>query len=131
MSGSITIDYPLPILDYIPLKYHPHIRQAFYADGFKSDHLDCSVHNYHISNDGHLYLVNDPAFESNAQSFKVKIYHHGHMTVSIGIFLDEDRDDVMVYTYDLWIEYDLKFTDGLLVDAKMLLPTKEEINELY
>jgi hypothetical protein len=49
----------------------------------------------------------------------------------MGIYLDPDAPGTKVNTYDLWLKYDLKFTDSLLVSATMLSPTKEEIDDLH
>jgi len=40
-------------------------------------------------------------------------------------------EDDMDLNKRIRLEYDLKFTDSLLVSATMLLPTKEELSELH
>ncbi|MEY4334022.1 MAG: hypothetical protein RLZZ196_2765 [Bacteroidota bacterium] len=135
MYDSITIEYPLPIPSYIPKKYSSIIAQAISTDEFQTKSLDRTLDHYFISNDGHLYLLSNVEFESNEEQTKTKIYQHGHIRVYSGIFLDDYLDTeyptTKVHTFDIWLEYDLKFTDSLLVSATMISPTEEQINELH
>jgi hypothetical protein len=110
MFDYFKIDYPLPIPSYIPRKYVPHILAAFNQDEFQTKDLDCLLDRYYVDNTGRIYS-----------------YIHVHM----GIYLDPDAPGTKVHTYDLWLKYDLKFTDSLLVSATMLSPTKEEIDDLH
>jgi hypothetical protein len=43
------------------------------------------------------------------------------------VYLDEEGFDSKS---KFWLEYDLKFTDGLLVQATMISPTEEELKAI-
>ena len=142
MFDYIYIDFPLPIEDYILSKYKSLIIKSIGEDGFQTKDLDCVLANYYISNDGILYMEELSDFEDEKPRPKIKEYYHGHMKVYTGVYIDdtnlEDWHGIQVRMFGssyknnlINIEYDLKFTDGLLVKAKMIRPTEEEINELY
>lgn len=131
MFDYFKIDYPLPIESYIPKKYVPYIQAAFNQDEFQTKDLDCLLDRYYIDNAGRIYASSLVDFEEDIRSTYEKIYYHGHIEVYMGIYLDQDAPGTKVYTYDLWLKYDLKFTDSLLVSATMLSPTKEEIDDLH
>ena len=127
---SFYIDYPLPIEPWIPASYKSYIYYAFSADGFQSKSMDCFLNDYHIDNNGYLYLEESSSFEEDSKNKKTsKIYFHGHIRVHCPVYLTRDgsRDANMM----LWFEYDLKFTDSLLVEAKMISPKKEDLYELH
>lgn len=129
MYDSFSIDYPLPIESWVPKKYRPIIEHAFAADGFQSKDLDCMLNNYYISNDGHIFLDGHSEFEDTYSAERKQIYYHGHIRVYCLVLLDEESN-----TLDgpvLWFEYDLKFTDSLLVSAIMVCPKKEDVDELH
>jgi hypothetical protein len=131
MFDYFKIDYPLPIESYVPRKYVPHILAAFSQDEFQTKDMDCVLDRYYIDNAGRIYVSNLIDFEEDIRSTYEKIYYHGHIQVHMGIYLDPDAFGTKVNTYDLWLNYDLKFTDSLLVSATMLSPTKEEIDDLH
>ena len=130
MFDYFTIDYPLPIEPWIPASYKSNIYYAFSADGFRSKSIECSSDSYYIDNNGYLYLEKSSSFEEDLKNKKTsKMYFHGHIKVHCPVYLtkDESRDPKMM----LWFEYDLKFTDSLLVQAKMISPKKEDLYELH
>ena len=135
MFDYISVEYPLPVADYVPDKYRSIIRQAASIDEFQTKDLSCTLSNYFISNDGCLFTMSNPDFESDELPVKNKIYQHGHIKIYNGIFLDDylenEQSETKVHTFDIWLEYDLKFTDSLLVSATMISPTEEQIHELY
>ena len=131
MFDYFKIDYPLPIASYIPKKYVPYILAAFKQDEFQTKDLDCLLDRYYIDNAGRIYASHLVDFEEDERSTYEKIYYHGHIQVHMGIYLDPDDAGTMVHTYDLWLKYDLKFADSLLVSATIISPTEEEINELH
>jgi len=131
MFDYLKIDYPLPIESYVPRKYVPHILAAFSQDEFQTKDMDCVLDRYYIDNAGRIYVSNLIDFEEDIRSTYEKIYYHGHIQVHMGVYLDPDAPGTKVNTYDLWLNYDLKFTDSLLVSATMLSPTKEEIDDLH
>jgi hypothetical protein len=131
MFDYFKIDYPLPIASYIPRKYVPHILASFSQDEFQTKDLDCLLDRYYVDNTGRIHVSNLVDFEEDIRSTYEKIYYHGHIQVHMGIYLDPDAPGTKVHTYDLWLKYDLKFTDSLLVSATMLSPTKEEIDDLH
>lgn len=127
---SFYIDYPLPIEPWIPASYKSYIYYAFSADGFQSKSMGCSLNSYHIDNNGHLYLEETSFFEEQSKNKKnSKIYYHGHIRVCSPVYLTEDGS--IDYNKMLWFEYDLKFTDSLLVKATMISPKKEDLYELH
>lgn len=131
MFDYFKIDYPLPIESYIPKKYAAQILAAFKQNQFQTKNLDCLLDRYYIDNAGRIYSSNLVDFEEHERSIYKRMYHHGHIQVYMGIYLDPDHTGTIVHTYDLWLKYDLKFTDSLLVSATMLSPKKEEVDELH
>lgn len=127
MYDNFMIDYPLPIEQWIPEKYKNYIYYTFSSDGFQCKNLECILNNYFISNDGHIFEDHFD-FQSDKILTRKQIYFHGHIQVHTPVYIEDDdsRQGPM-----LWFEYDLKFTDGLLVKAKMISPTKEDLYELH
>lgn len=125
MYDNFMIDYPLPLEEWIPKKYHSHIHYTFSADGFQSKDLECLMNNYFISNDGRIYL-DEFYFESDKQLDRKTIYYHGHIRVYTSVHLDDlfNQPTGPFSSNKLWFEYDLKFTDSLLVKATMISPAK-------
>jgi|688.fasta_scaffold02087_62 hypothetical protein len=124
MFDYFTIDYPLPIESYIPEKYKSFIYSAINEDGFQTKDLECLLYRYHVDNIGRIFCADFPDFESDEEPVYNKIYQHGHVFISTVVHLDDNGND-------FWLEYDLKFTDSLLVSAKMIHPKEERINELH
>lgn len=129
MYDNFTIEYPLPIEHWVPDKYRSIAYQCFGSDGFQSKDMECLLHYYFISNDGRIFIDKPSSFESDIPYERKQIYFHGHIKVYDLVFLDEDNQEQD--RPRLWFEYDLKFTDGLLVSAIMISPTKEDIDELH
>lgn len=126
MYDNFIVDYPLPVESWLPDKYKSHIYYAIQADGFQSKSLSCALDNYYIDNNGHIYLDEISLFEEPEKRIsRTKIYFHGHIRVYNSIFPDEEDNKKMI-----WLEYDLKFTDGLLVSATMISPKKEDFDTL-
>lgn len=123
MFDYFSIDYPLPIESYIPEKYKPYIYRAMNEDEFQTKSLECLMYRYHVDNIGRLFCAEIPLFESDQEPEFKKVYQHGHVRIYTMVYLDEDDKD-------FWLEYDLKFTDSLLVQATVVHPTKEEIDRL-
>ena len=124
MFDYFTIDYPLPIESYIPEEYKSFIYSAINEDGFQTKDLECLMYRYHVDNIGRIFCADFPDFESDEEPVYNKIYQHGHIHISTVVYLDDNKTD-------FWLEYDLKFTDSLLVSATMIHPTKERIDELH
>lgn len=130
MYDSFYIDYPMPIEPWIPEKYRPYIYYTFASEGFQSKSMHCLMESYHIDNNGYIYLddvfwFEEPPIQKDLQ----KIYYHGHIQVYTPVYLTEDESrDINKM---LWFEYDLKFTNGLLVNATMISPTKEDLYGLH
>jgi hypothetical protein len=129
MFDTIEVDFPLPVASYIESPIKSYISQSIYADGFQSKDLECLMDNYFIDNNGFLYKNGNSMWESpkDIEPLKIKMYYHGHLRVYNMVLLEDDIDEQKT----VWLEYDLKFTDGILVEAKMVRPTKEEIDGLY
>jgi hypothetical protein len=124
LYDNISIEYPLPIESYVPIEYKPYIHQAINEDGFQTKDLACIMCNFHIDNMGRIFLLKIPDFESNEKQTEERVYCHGHVNVYTVVYLEELKKE-------FWLEYDLKFTDSLLVSASMIHPTEEKINELH
>lgn len=142
MFDYIYIDYPLPIADYVPAECRSLILRSIGEEGFQTKDLDCIMANFYISNDGLLYMEELSFFEDESEKPKIKQYYHGHMRVYSLFFTDDSNVEewhgiqvrmagVGYKDNSFMLEYDLKFTDGMLVNATMISPTKEKINELY
>ena len=127
MYDSFAIDYPLPINSYVPDKYRPFILATIDQDNFQSKDLHCYMDSYYIDNRGLLFLEEYSPFDKKPVSVKRdKQYYHGHLRVYNMVYLNDENLDEK-----FWLEYDLKFTDGLLVSATMISPTEEDINGLH
>ena len=127
MYDNFAVSYPLPIESYVPDRYRMFIRSTMDQDNFQSKDLECLLSSYYIDNVGHLYLEDYPPFEDTDFKIKrTKKYFHGHLRIYNSVFLDEEDPKKF-----LWLEYDLKFTDGLLVCATMISPTKEDFDGLH
>lgn len=127
MYDNFSIEYPLPVEMWIPEKYKNYIYHTIHADGFQSQSMDCALLNYFIDNNGHIYIDEISLFDEPEERIKrEKIYFHGHIKVYSLIDLSEDDEKSF-----LWLEYDLKFTDSLLVSATMTSPTKKDFYELH
>lgn len=120
MFDYFTVDYPLPIESYVPKEYRPYIYAAMNEDEFQSKSLECCMFSYHIDNMGRIFQSDMPDFESDEKPQYKKIYQHGHIQIYTMVYLGETDKS-------FWLEYDLKFTDSLLVQATMTHPTKEAI----
>jgi hypothetical protein len=124
MFDYFSIDYPLPIESYVPGEYKPFIYRAINEDEFQTKDFHCLLLRYYVDNIGRIFRSQIPDFESDEEPIYEKIYFHGHIRIYTMVYLDEEGKD-------FWLEYDLKFTDSLLVSATMVHPTKEDIDELY
>ena len=120
MFDYVYVEYPLDIAWYIPEKWSPIIRQELFASGFQTKDLNNTLDTYEISNNGYIFLVERDDFESNHEPKKTKIDYHGYM----GIYMPVEIN----YECEVFVEYKLKFTDGKLVNARMMQPTKEVID---
>jgi len=125
MFDYFKVDYPLPLGSYIPDEYRPYIYATINQDEFQSKDLECILNRYYVDNNGHIF-VDESIFEDSEPAIK-QIYYHGHIKIHAPVFMDDDINSQK----KLWLQYDLKFTDSLLVSAIMISPTKEEIDELH
>jgi hypothetical protein len=124
---TFTIDYPLPINFYVPHKYRSFILATIDQDNFQSKDLHGYMDSYYIDNKGFLYIENHSAFEKDPIAVeRQKQYYHGHLRIYNMVYLDEENLD-----QKFWLEYDLKFTDGILVSATMISPTEEDFHGLH
>lgn len=121
LYDCVYIDYPLHIADYIPEKWRSLARLEIVAGGFQTKDLNKSMESYFIDNCGYLFLV-DNQWEENGPDIHTKINYHGYIYINTKIDIDEEKN--------FSLEYKLKYTDGKLVEAEMISPKKEEINEL-
>jgi hypothetical protein len=126
MFDYFTIDYPLPLESYILTQYRPFINAVIDQDQFQSKDLECCLDKYYIDNNGRLF-IDESSFEDPKPELR-QLYYHGHITVHAYVPMSEDDMDL---NKRIRLEYDLKFTDSLLVSATMLHPTKEELSELH
>lgn len=122
LYDDIYIDYPLDLAGYIPDLWRSITRTEISAGGFQTKDLDNTLGRYHIDNCGSLFLNKKDNWESNEKPVSSRINHHGYINIYSPICIDDKNH--------FWLEYKLKYTDGKLVNAEMLHPTKEEINEL-
>lgn len=126
MFDYFKIDYPLPLESYILSEFRPYVHAVVDQDEFQSKDMDCTLGRYYIDNKGYIYQSSIVEFEDDSEPVLTKIYYHGHINVYTLVPLNEEPGTKKKF----WLEYNLKFTDGLLISAKMISPTKEEINEL-
>ena len=128
LYDTIFIEYPLPIPEYIPSKIRSFIHSTISQDGFQTKDLDQCLEDYYISNDGRFHICNYLNFDSPEISNYDPMYMHGHIEVHTIVRLDEESM-YMTPTNSFRLEYDLKFTDSLLVSATLLSPTIEDIQK--
>lgn len=124
---EIYIDYPLSFPDYFTPELKSIVSYHTSINGFQTKSLQNSMSRYYISNNGTLYLDISSGFST--PNYK-SIYYHGHISVYTYLYLDEELSNVLT-SPNIWIEYDLKFTDSMLVAATLISPSKEEVNELH
>jgi hypothetical protein len=124
MFDYFKIDYPLPLESYILAEYRPFVHAVMNQDEFQSKDLHCTLDRYYIDNNGRIY-IDESTFEEPKPKM-VPIYYHGHIEVYAVVLLEDDINSSKKF----WLRYDLKFTDSLLVSAKMISPTKEDIKSL-
>lgn len=120
MFDYIDVEYPLDVAWYIPEKWAPVIRQECFAGGFQTKDLDNTLDRYEVNNNGYLFLIENNNFEDNKPIKKTRIDYHGYMNIHTPVQIDDQCE--------IWLEYRLKFTDGKLVNARMMQPTKEVID---
>ena len=128
LFDTIFIEYPLPIPEYIPSKIRSFIHSTISQDGFQTKDLDQTLDDYFISNDGKFYSCNYLNFDSSDISSYEPVYIHGHIEVHTVVRLDEESI-YLTPSNSFRLEYDLKFTDSLLVSATLLSPTIEDIKK--
>lgn len=124
---EIYIDYPLPYPVYFNQDLKSLISYHTSINGFQTKSLQNLMSRYYISNNGLLYVDISSGFSS--PEYK-SIYYHGHISVYSLIFLDDELPRILA-SPNIWLEYDLKFTDSMLVAATLISPTKEEVDEFY
>jgi hypothetical protein len=127
MFDYFTIEYPLPLESYVLSKYRSFVHAAVGQDEFQCKDMDCCLDRYLIDNAGRIYKSDLVDFELDERTEFKKIYFHGHINVYSMVYLDEEG---WGSKNKFWLEYDLKFTDGLLVQATMTSPTEEELQVL-
>ena len=128
MFDYFKIDYPLPLALYILAEYRPYVNAVIDQDEFQSKSLECCLTRYYIDNNGHIFIDESSFEDKNFEPAMRQIYYHGHIMVHAFIPLQNWEID---NSRKIWLEYDLKFTDSLLVSATMISPTEEEMNELH
>jgi len=128
LFDTIFIEYPLPIPEYIPSKIKSFIHSTISQDGFQTKDLDQTLDDYFVSNDGRFYSCNYLNFDSPDISSYEPVYIHGHIEVHTVVRLDEESI-YLTPSNSFRLEYDLKFTDSLLVSATLLSPTIEDIKK--
>lgn len=126
LYDTIFIEYPLPIPEYIPSKFRSFIHSTISQDGFQTKDLDQTLDDYFISNDGRFYSCNYLNFDSPEISNYEPMYMHGHIKVHTIVRLDEESIYITP-TNSFRLEYDLKFTDSLLISSTLLSPTIEDM----
>jgi hypothetical protein len=121
MFNDVYIDYPLPLAGYIPDRWKDIARIEISAGGFQTKDLSKDLSSYYIDNCGYLYLDKSD-WEKDEHDLNLKINYHGYILIYAPICINEEKH--------FWLEYKLKYTDGKLVEAEMIHPKKEEIDEL-
>ena len=153
MFDYVKMDSDLVLPDYIPPHMQDLIRiECNREDNFQTKDFDCLLDYYRISADGNLYVnravYGEDKFELlsvNEELFKF----HGMVDIYTSIYLDDSNlidmnesfggepTGIMIRSHnpdrkknDIWLNYSLKFTDGVLVDATLTSPTQKDILDL-
>lgn len=105
----IHIEYQdLPMPKNASEKEIAYIKQSLSADVFQTKDLDDYLNHYLIDQYGKFFKLNVSDFD---QTIGEQQYIHQHITCYNGIDVDQSR---------YWIEYDFKFTDGIVSAVQVL-----------
>ncbi len=109
LYDSIHIEYPnMPMPENASSKEEAFIRQGIYTNTFQTKDLYACLDNYLIDEYGRFFSLNVSDFD---QTIDKQEYIHQHIECYTHIDVDEDR---------YWLNYDIKFTDGILSEVKVL-----------
>ena len=85
------------------------IKQAVYTDSFQTkDLFDPCLYHFLIDEYGRFFSLNVSEFD---QTIDKQEYIHQHIECYMVVNVDDDRH---------WLNYDIKFTDGIVSDIKVL-----------
>ena len=109
------------IPDFVPEKYVPFFKASFERNGFQTKDLENLMCHYMILENGELH---DAGFDyKNAK----KMNYHGVFNMYTLVPLNEEED---VNGKRVFVEYEVKYTDGVLQHIKWISPQKEELQKL-
>lgn len=128
LYDTVFLEYPLDIPNYVPQKVKSIMQMDFAQNGFHTKGLKSDLSTYEISNNGKLYLISDPFLSREKKS--EQIYHHGYIDIYTVVLIGEGRDIPLHQKRNIWVSYNLKFTDGWLVEAKCTSPTELDAESL-
>lgn len=92
------------------------IKQAVYADSFQTKDLFNCLHHFLIDEYGRFFSLNVSEFD---QTIDKQEYIHQNIECYMVINVDDDKH---------WLSYDIKFTDGIVSDVKVLEWKKLQMN---
>lgn len=84
------------------------IKQAVYTDSFQTKDLFNCLDHFLIDEYGRFFSLNVSEFD---QTIDKQEYIHQHIECYMVINVDDDK---------YWLSYDIKFTDGIVSDIKVL-----------
>jgi len=116
MFDYIDTEYDLPLPPSISDEQKNAIRDSFRKDQLQTKDLDCIMSYYFIDKDGYFYVK---VFDegrwgiSDASFYRIKKeYIHQHLRCYNTITVPGEK-------FHFWLEYDIKFTDGRIQEAKL------------
>ena len=109
LYDSIHIEYrDMPVPENANDEQIAFIKHAIHAEVFQTKDLYNSLDHYLIDEYGRLFSLNVSDFD---QTIDKQEYIHQHIECYTSIDVDGER---------FWLNYDIKFTDGILSEVKVL-----------
>lgn len=109
LYDSIHIEYSdMPMPENATTKEQAYLKQSISADTFQTKDFYACLDHYLIDQYGRFFSLNVSEFD---QTINKQEYIHQHLACYTSVDVDGDR---------YWIEYDFKFTDGIVSDVQVL-----------
>ena len=109
LYDSIHIEYPnMPMPENASAKEITFIKHALHSDSFQTKDLYNALDHYLIDEYGRFFSLNVSDFD---QTIDKQEYIHQHIECYTNIDVDNER---------FWLNYDIKFSDGIVSEVKVL-----------
>jgi len=150
MFDHVEVECELPIPDFVPLEIKDLFKQAMHEDGFQTKDFDRLLQHYRIGEDNKLYKRNNDWFvDTEVIDEGDPVDFHGIMEIHTIVYLDDSNliDTAEYFGIEsnghkmrshgpkniknwLYLSYNMKFTDGILVKITMNEPIEKDLSDL-